>query len=388
MKADRFEALDSWRGVCACMVALFHFAAFSHLTFSPLIGNAYLFVDFFFVLSGFVIAANYRDRLADGFGIGRFITLRLGRIYPLHFVMILPFIPIDAMKDGVGPDLWRAIVTNGLLVHGLGVNEARWLDFPSWSISVEFAAYVVFAVVVTRMGRRLWPWLLPVIAGPLILGLISPHGMDSTYDFGFVRCLEGFALGVICFELRERLPILRKAAPTVDTTIEILSVSVVAAIIALAGSNLPLSLATPFLFAVVVLVFARQQGAVSRLLTLRPFLLIGTLSYSIYMVHALVRAVTRAFALALDHLFGMKLFIEHAFDPNGTPVRILWIDNSLYLGDALQIAMLAATILLAILTYRYIEEPGRAWSREFARRKSVPASLLPVGSAKSPALSH
>jgi peptidoglycan/LPS O-acetylase OafA/YrhL len=192
--------------------------------------------------------------------------------------------------------------------------------------------------------------------------------MDSTYDFGFVRCLEGFALGVICFGLRERLPLLDKAAPGVDTAIELLSVATVAAVVALAGRNLLLSLTTPFLFSALLLVFARQQGALSRLLTLRPFLLIGTLSYSIYMVHALVRAVTRAFLLALEHRLGIHLFIVHAFHSDAPGAPILWFAGSRYLGDAVQVAMLGATILIAALTYRYIEEPGRQWSRSLVQR--------------------
>ncbi len=61
--ASRFEALDGWRGVCACLVVLFHFHGYSPVYFSPLVRNSYLFVDFFFVLSGFVIAWNYASRL-------------------------------------------------------------------------------------------------------------------------------------------------------------------------------------------------------------------------------------------------------------------------------------------------------------------------------------
>ena len=109
MHARRYEALDSWRGLCACMVALFHFNVFSHIQHAGIVRNAYLFVDFFFVLSGFVIAANYQARLMDGFGAGRFLFLRLGRIYPLHLVTMLLFIPIDIAKDGAQPELLRAI---------------------------------------------------------------------------------------------------------------------------------------------------------------------------------------------------------------------------------------------------------------------------------------
>jgi peptidoglycan/LPS O-acetylase OafA/YrhL len=62
---ERFIALDSWRGIAACLVALFHLEAYSHLVYShlnaaPFLRNSWLFVDFFFVLSGFVIAANYQ----------------------------------------------------------------------------------------------------------------------------------------------------------------------------------------------------------------------------------------------------------------------------------------------------------------------------------------
>src|SRR5437762_9602227 len=82
---ERFVVLDSWRGIAACLVALFHLDAYSHLYGVPFLRNSWLFVDFFFVLSGFVIAANYQQRLLEGFGVGRFLLLRLGRLYPLHF---------------------------------------------------------------------------------------------------------------------------------------------------------------------------------------------------------------------------------------------------------------------------------------------------------------
>lgn len=372
MNANRFEALDSWRGVCACMVAVFHFTAVSHLSSWGLVQHAYLFVDFFFVLSGFVITLNYRQRLAEGFGFGRFMLLRFGRVYPLHFVTLLLFIPIVSVKDGIGPNLWRAIVTNALLLHGLGVNDALWLNFPSWSISTEFAAYAVFALVVMRLGTGLLPWTLPILLGPLLLGLVAPNGMDSTYDYGLVRCLYGFALGVVCVDLRERLPVLQlRIGQSIDTLIEVAAVTGAIVYVSLAGSDLFLAVLTPILFAAMLLVFAREAGAVSRLMTTKPLLVVGMLSYSIYMVHALVRAVSRAIAMVLERAMDWHLFIDTGVADNGEPIRVLSIDGSLWAGDALQIAMLLATIGLAMLTYRYVEEPGRQWSRRLARNRSA-----------------
>src|SRR4051812_28345647 len=80
-RAKHFIALDSWRGLCACAVAFFHFAAFDHLRWIAAVRHAYLFVDFFFVLSGFVIAGNYIERLQSGrLDVGRFMLVRLGRL--------------------------------------------------------------------------------------------------------------------------------------------------------------------------------------------------------------------------------------------------------------------------------------------------------------------
>src|SRR5437868_13481101 len=71
--ARRFDALDGWRGVCACFVVLFHFHGWGPLYTSSFVRGSYLFVDFFFVLSGFVIAWNYGNRLASWPDMKRFL---------------------------------------------------------------------------------------------------------------------------------------------------------------------------------------------------------------------------------------------------------------------------------------------------------------------------
>lgn len=356
------------------MVALFHFDVISHLSFLPLTRHAYLFVDFFFVLSGFVIAANYRSRLAEGFGIGRFLILRLGRIYPLHLVTLLLFIPIDAAKDGIGPNLLQAIVTNVLLLQGLGVNPQNWLNFASWSISAEFAAYVIFAAVVSRIGPMIWPWLLPIMAGPIVLATISPDGMNATYDYGLVRCLYGFALGVVSFDLRERFAVLRaRLTPSAETLLETASFLLVIAYVWVAGRSVALQVASPVVFTLVVLVFAREAGAVSRGLTMPFMLVIGMLTYSIYMLHPLVRAVVRAILMVVERLAHTDLFVSYALSSGHEPTKVVSIHGSLWLGDALQVAMLLLTVLLSVATYRLVEEPGRNWVRRLVDRRKVGA---------------
>src|SRR5258708_1350832 len=155
----RFEVLDSWRGLSATLVALFHLQSYSHFYELSLLRHSYLFVDFFFVLSGFVITANYRARLLSGFSFWHFMFLRFGRLYPLHFATLAALVVLEVVRyrfDGLfggepgtkfsGPHSIEAIVTNVFLVQGLGVHDMLTWNQPSWSISTEFYTYVVFAV--------------------------------------------------------------------------------------------------------------------------------------------------------------------------------------------------------------------------------------------------
>ena len=104
----RFHALDSWRGLCAVLVALLHYHAIWHLHEFPLIRNSYLFVDFFFVLSGFVIAHAYGDRIGDLADFGRFVALRLGRLWPLHATVLGLFLVVEIVALVLEPWLGGA----------------------------------------------------------------------------------------------------------------------------------------------------------------------------------------------------------------------------------------------------------------------------------------
>ena len=79
----RFVALDSWRGIAALMVAAYHFEATWHGHGASLLANSYLFVDFFFVLSGFVIAHAYGAKINSARDLAAFAVRRFGRLWPL-----------------------------------------------------------------------------------------------------------------------------------------------------------------------------------------------------------------------------------------------------------------------------------------------------------------
>src|SRR6202142_2994764 len=96
--ADFFVPLESLRGVAALIVVVYHAVWLNPVTNSRFFLNGALMVDFFFVLSGFVIFHSYGSRLSSLRDFGRFLWLRLGRLYPLHFAFLLVFLAIEAAK--------------------------------------------------------------------------------------------------------------------------------------------------------------------------------------------------------------------------------------------------------------------------------------------------
>ena len=143
--------------------------------------------------------------------VARFALVRFGRIYPLHLIMLAAFAGFELLPRlmlpqlhgaGVAPftggfDL-KSLVANLLLLQGVGFEDQLTWNAPSWSISAEFFAYLLFAGVVFVAGARSWVWFVAAaVTAPLFLLGFSTRHMDVSFDFGFIRCLYGFSLGAL-----------------------------------------------------------------------------------------------------------------------------------------------------------------------------------------------
>lgn len=400
---ERFVVLDSWRGIAACLVALFHLEAYGNLVYShlhgvPLLNNAWLFVDFFFVLSGFVIAANYQQRLLEGFGMGRFLLLRLGRLYPLHFTMLALGVAVKLLLLGV-PSLTSVtqaapapftspqeapdtILANLLLIHGLHLYDFFTWNAQSWSISTEFYTYVIFAVCVAGLRKHGWIALLvALIGGPILVATLSEHNMATEYDWGIIRCVYGFAAGVVAWNVyrRWRDKLKRWLSGSIA---EWGAIGLIFAFVSASGTTL-LSLAAPYVFGLVVLVFAFEAGTASAILRLRPLVLLGTLSYSIYMTHFFIARRMVDAGRALEKLGLVDPFTRREID--GRQLEVL--GTQLWHGDLAYPVFLAVVIVVSYYTYRWVEQPGRAWVRDRIRPRQRAAAAGGLASAgRSPGL--
>lgn len=362
------------------MVVVFHLWANDCTRAASLIRNSFLFVDFFFVLSGMVITLSYGRKLADGLSITRFMGLRLGRTYPLHAFMMVLFLAAnlalglaglrDAGRGAMSPpDDVTNFFRNLFLVQIFsGPNGVYW-NVPSWSIAAEIWTYLIFAFLFRHAGRFIVPIALAV-AVAAALWLLSIGGIAQNHDNALIRSMYGFALGCLAAQLVLRWPGTFGLGSAAATSLEIGLVVAVILFVERIGAAPASVLAGP-LFLIAVLTFAAERGGVSRLLMRRPFVLIGTLSYSVYMTHFFLERRIRAVMKLVEHRTGLILLVEpgRALPELATSAMVVFVTLSI-------------VIAVAFLSYRWIERPGQIWSRGLIlgrRRPSIDAAEARTG---------
>lgn len=366
-RTHRFAALDGWRGICALLVALHHLNANGHFYTWPLVRNAWLFVDFFFVLSGFVIAYAYGKRLQDISEVREFMLRRFARLWPLHVTILALFVLLELYRFAatgsgfVGERSVFAISTNLALAQSLGIHSGLTWNTPAWSISTEFYTYLVFAgVCFIAPTRRSVVASLLALVGLSALAFFSRYGMRETFGFGFFRCLYGFFAGVLTFEAWKSVK-----TRTGGTLAEIATLVVVGIFVTFAPNLRLLEYLGAPIFAFAVFIFAQQAGAISHAMESRFAKALGRWSYSIYMVHMLV--VASLFSL-LDN-FGRGWT---AIDASGNEIVTM---TSAWVGDLIALVYLTIVVALASFTYRFVEKPGQRIFANCLHGKVVESSV-------------
>ena len=298
----RFKALDGLRGIAAIMVVLYHFdiqytpKLFYQLT---ILRHSYSFVDLFFVLSGFVISYNYRDLRFEN--LIHFAKKRFWRLYPLMiFTSSLFFIyNISSFYSTTSNHLFlinfneilhqtvafidSIFLTNSfpILSTSLGSNP------PSWSISAEFVAYFLFALISVSFKRKLLTYLVITILG--IFLCIANHKYFTNGDFGFLRAIICFNIGSIVLFFFDKYKKLKIGFFYECTSLVIFLIYIYFVLGRFYENKFILeSIFTPIVYGFMIFVFALSDGFISRLLSSKLLCYFGKLSYSIYLNHLIV----------------------------------------------------------------------------------------------------
>jgi len=220
-----YPILDGLRGVAALLVVAFHlFEAHATSHLDQVINHGYLAVDFFFLLSGFVIGYAYDDRWSQ-MTLGNFFTRRLVRLQPmvvmgtvigasLFYFQASPLFPPISTTPG-----WMVlllIVLGSLMVpipptlDVRGWNETYPLNGPAWSLFFEYLVNILYALVVRKFPNWALGILVFLAAVALVhLGVTSPQGdviggwsLDATQlHIGFSRVMYPFFAGLLLFRV-------------------------------------------------------------------------------------------------------------------------------------------------------------------------------------------
>ena len=219
---EHFEVLDGLRGSAAILIVVFHAFNYSFGWDTPLslLHHAYLAVDFFFGLSGFVVAYAYDDRWTK-MSIPQFFRIRLIRLHPLVLVgatlglLGYLFDPFGkAINHTPAPMLLLAYVTSLLLLPSPPVGgrpeETQALNGPAWSLMQEYLGNIAYALILRRLRAR----TLGIIFGVSGLLLIWTANTKASLDGGWgypdiwmapLRLTTSFVMGLWLYRIQDRV---------------------------------------------------------------------------------------------------------------------------------------------------------------------------------------
>ena len=274
MDRGRLTGLDGLRGIAAVAVLLHH-------VFVVPGSKGYLAVDFFFMLSGYVMARTYEARMAVPEGAAHFMRERVRRLYPVIFFASLLCMPWTIWH--AGDNAWWIILLNLLLIPTPALGQIYMLNPPAWSILLELFANLVHALGLHRLGRAalagLVAALLPLLAWFTAQGQSDTRSLYDLLAAGPVRVLLPYGIGVLLYRLWRDVPPFKVPAMV---TWGAMPVWLLATTL-LAASPWWAALLFVVLLCPLLIAGGLQHGKGSKALAL-----IGEMSFPLYAVHAAV----------------------------------------------------------------------------------------------------
>ncbi|MGB7655130.1 MAG: acyltransferase [Novosphingobium sp.] len=296
---DRYVNLDALRGLAAILVALFHF----DLRFAA---HGYLAVDFFFVLSGFVLSKAYVPRFKSGLGTKEFMVRRFIRLYPLFFVglaigffFLLQGTIRQSNQHLETMPLLLSLLPNVLMLPYPFERVLFPINAPAWSLFLEIVANLVLAIGAWRLGSKSLLLVVAISAIGMCLGAYAFQSTDagrllidqnvstmasgaawSEFGVGLLRTIFSFSSGMLIASV-EPTDRLRRARFWLIPSLAILAALLIVPVPKdyLLGYDLVVAIvASPTL-----ILLASRSEPLPRLVPMAT--LLGELSFALYAVH-------------------------------------------------------------------------------------------------------
>lgn len=365
-----YELLDGLRGVAALLVIWYHvFEGFATSPIDQQFNHGYLAVDFFFILSGFVIGYAYDDRWKSTMNVKNFFKRRLIRLHPMVVLgavlgAITFYIQGCEKWDGTQVTLSMVMVAmllNLFLIPSIpgsapevrGNGEMYPLNGPSWSLFFEYIGNILYALFIRKLSTK----ALTVLVGlaGIALASFAMFNMSGNYHLGvgwtlmdynlaggFLRMLFSFSIGLLMS--RNFKPLHVRGAFWICS----LGIVVLLSVPYIGGTETPWmnaaydSVCTIFLFP--MLVYLGASGKATDKGTVKVCKFLGDISYPVYIIH-----------YPFMYLFYAWLWKNNLSFAQSWPVALV-----IFFGS----------ILLAYASLKLYDEPVRRWlSKKFLARK-------------------
>lgn len=332
--------VDGLRAIAVTAVMLFH-------TNLGIATGGYIGVDIFFVISGYLISSIImREMAGERFTFIGFYERRIRRIFPALFVVVLA--TSVASWFILPPEQMQTYAQSVVATTGFAANIFFWFKsgyfggdaelFPlihMWSLAVEEQYYIVFpflVMIAAGTRRRFLPWLMGAVfvASLIACIIVTKHEPLAAFFLTPMRAWEllaGVFIAIYQTPWRERLSRVRWASPA----LELIALAAVVAPIVMFQASTPfpgaIAMIPVFGTAVLILVCS-PTSLVGRVLASKPFVGIGLISYSAYLWHQPLYALSRTYGLTER-------------------------------GPFVYLVLLALTFALAWLSWRFVEQPFR-----------------------------
>jgi peptidoglycan/LPS O-acetylase OafA/YrhL len=366
-------ALTGVRFLAALYVVFHHLYPAAHLwaPLSQFQENGWISVEFFFLLSGFILTWVYRSLEDTPAGRSEFYRRRIYRIYPAYLFGTVLYAPLIVMSLSAEHQSWTAVAVRVALYGAVTLLalQAWWpktalaWNGPTWSLSCEAFFYAMFPKLLVRL--RAWPaatrrrawfmvWLLSAIPFAVVDAL-----PDRLSDIWWLPYISGFNplmrvsefIGGILIALAVIERGRDETRSPLGVPLAILTLAFVA-LLTFGGNAVVKGLSFPLISGMIFLL-AQDSGIASRVLGSRPFELLGAASYSMYILHIpLYRWAVTCHLLSQPNLPMPKEGLSGG--PSGDPLSF--------------VVFVLLLIAASILTHLLLEQPAASWLR---RRASV-----------------
>ncbi|CUH64780.1 O-acetyltransferase OatA [Thalassovita gelatinovora] len=342
--------IDGLRAIAVLSVVFYHFDVAG-------IGGGFVGVDIFFVISGFLIGGLLWSELdqTGRVSLRRFYLRRFKRLAPAFFTMALVvsavawqvLLPFEYREFGKSLIAATVYLSNVQFYREAGYFDAAAEEKPmlhTWSLAVEEQFYLFLPLLILLIGRR--RWLSPILQGVFVLSLLAcvsftptnPTATFFLFPFRAWELLAGVLLAIWGYKTRSDWalhPLLSFAG---------MALLVYAVVFVQSGPGFPGAWALiPTLGTVLILLNGQDDNVVNRLLRSGPVVFVGLISYSLYLWHWPVAVLSK--------------YVRET-----------------YAGPAESAAWMALSLLLAVVSWRFVERPTR-----HAARLGFPTTIMGVG---------